>query len=212
MDPLKAKCPLEGCRLLHLGWARQVAPAGAVSYHYCPPCTVAFLVVDERQSGGRLSVLKARLEDPQLVYYPPDVSRAVRLTDREIALHRDELNAAVRRFLEGRMGTKQVRCAKNHGPADPIAQWGVMMSRSLYLSGCDACLIAFVQARDDDYGWELALSFGFDVGPCSWVLKEIHRASMDPSVVQECLRLLEGVRSGYDPATRTFANRPWGIV
>lgn len=212
MDPLKAKCPLSGCRLLHLGWARRVAPEASISYHYCPPCDTAFMVFDERPSGGVVSVLKCRPDDDQMTYHPPNVSQVVRVPPRELQVHKDELVESVRRFQQGRMVTKQVRCSGNHSTGEPIAQWGVMMERSLYLSGCDTCLIAFVQARDDDYGWELALSYVYDTGSLEWVLREKHRPGMDPSVLQSCQELLERVRSGYDPVSRTFANRTWGLV
>jgi hypothetical protein len=210
-DPLKGKCPLSGCRLLHLGWARQ-APETSVSYHYCPPCDQAFLGVDERTLGGRLLVLKSHVEDNRLTSWPPDVSHGTRLTQREILIHRDELQEAVRRFKEGRMITKQWRCAGNHGPGDRLSQWGVMMERSLYISGCDACLIAFAQAREEDYGWELAITFGFDIAHSTWNIRQVHRPTMDPSVQATCLALLERLRSGYDPMEKTFANRPWGLV
>jgi hypothetical protein len=211
-DPLKGKCPLAGCRLLYLGWVRRVAPESSISYHYCPPCAMAFMVFDERVSGGALSVLKGRLDDREMTYHPPNVSRMTRVPMREVDEHREELMDAVRRFESGRMSTKQVRCSGNHGVGEPIAQWGAMMERTLYVSGCDTCLIAFVQARDKDYGWELALSFVFDTANQQWVLREKHRSGMDPSVIQSCQDLLEHVRSGYDPVTRTFANRTWGVV
>ena len=211
-DPLKGKCPLSGCRLLHLGWVKRLAPEASVSYHFCPPCDVAYMVFDERASGGAVSVLKGRPDDVQMTYHPPNVSQMVRVPSREVEQHREELNDAVRRFKNGRMSTKQVHCSGNHGIGEQIAQWGVMMERTLYVSGCDTCLIAFVQARDPHYGWELALSYTYDTANMKWVLRDKHRPGMDPSVLQSCQDLLERVRSGYDPVSRTFANRPWGLV
>ena len=212
LDPLKGKCPLNGCRCLFLGWSRGLAPAAVVSYHYCPPCGASFLVVDESPSGGDLSVLRGGAGERQLSNHPPDSYTHVRIADRDLAVHRDELAAAVRRFLSARTANKQVRCTQSHGPSDVLSQWGIMMERTLYLSGCDSCLLAYVQERDRAYGWELAAQFSFDIAQAGWAIREVQSTAMDPGVLGTCLELLNRVRSGYDASTRTFAQRCWGMV
>lgn len=212
LDPMRGKCPLAGCRLLFLGGTRALAPAAVVSYHYCPPCTASFLVVDESPSGGGTLVLRGRADARDFTQHPPDPYRHLRLSDRDLAVHRDELAAAVLRFRTSLTSGKQLRCAQSHVPADRMSQWGIMMERSLYLSGCDTCLIACVQERDRCYGWELGVTFAYDVARSDWVLREVHRPSMDPGVLATCLALLNRLRSGYDTLSRTFENRRWGLV
>lgn len=211
-DPLKGKCPLAGCRCLFLGWARALAPEALVSYHYCPPCAASFLVVDETPSGGHTQVLRGRTDEREFTSHPPDPYRHIRVSDRDLVVHRDELAQAVRRFRSSLSASKQVRCALAHGPSDRLSQWGIMLERSLYLSGCDTCLIASVQQRDLFYGWELGVTYAFDPAASDWVLREVHRPSMDPGVLATCHALLSRLRSGYDAFSRTFANRPWGLV
>lgn len=212
LDPLKGKCPLSGCRSLFLGFSRAVAPAALVSYHYCPPCGASFLVVDESPSGGDRSVLRGGSVERQLQNHPPDAYTHVRLSDRDLAAHRDQLAAAVRRFLEARSANKAIRCAQNHTVSDILSQWGIMMESSLYLSGCDICLVACVQERNRAYGWELAATFNFDVPAAGWALREVQSQAMDPGVLNTCLELLNRLRSGYDATRRAFAQRNWGLV
>lgn len=189
-----------------------MSPAALVSYHYCPPCSASFLVVDEGPSGGELAVLQGRSDDPELTNHPQKPYRHLRVAERDLASYRNELAAAVRRFQTARHANKQVRCAQSHSTMDTLSQWGIMMERSLYISGCDTCLTAYVQERDRFYGWELGVIYAYDIAQTAWTLREVHRPSMDPGVLNSCLDLLNRIRAGYDAASRSFTERCWGLV
>ena len=86
-----------------------------------------------------------------------------------------------------------------------------MMESSLYMSGCDACLSASVQALDRHYGWELTVGFGYDLTR-EWTVREILRPSMDRECSRPAWRCSRAPALGYDQVSKTFTHRPWGLV
>ena len=103
---------MNGCRALFLGWAQVLAPEAVVSYHFCPPCDTAYLVVDERPSGGHLLVLKGKVDDVRFAQHPPDHYRHLHLSDRE-SRSRERAGRRGAPLRHGAPGPKTVRCARN---------------------------------------------------------------------------------------------------